>query len=42
MNGDCIVTGEIPAASNADLDFEGYRQMTREFEGTGRLPGYRF
>jgi radical SAM superfamily enzyme YgiQ (UPF0313 family) len=40
MNGDCIVTGEIPAASNADLDFQGYRQMTREFEGAERLPGY--
>jgi len=40
MNGDCIVTGEIPQASNADLDFEGYRQMTRDFDGQERLPGY--
>jgi hypothetical protein len=40
MNGDCIVTGEIPQASNADLDFEGYRQMTRDLEGQERLPGY--
>lgn len=39
-NGDCIVTGEIPQASNADLDFEGYRQMTRDFEGQERLPNY--
>ena len=39
-NGDCIVTGEIPGASNADLDFEGYRQMTRDFEGQERLPNY--
>jgi radical SAM superfamily enzyme YgiQ (UPF0313 family) len=39
-NGDCIVTGEIPGASNADLDFEGYRQMTRAFEGAERLPKY--
>jgi radical SAM superfamily enzyme YgiQ (UPF0313 family) len=39
-NGDCIVTGEIPDASNADLDFEGYRQMTRDFEGQERLPDY--
>jgi radical SAM superfamily enzyme YgiQ (UPF0313 family) len=40
LNGDCIVTGEIPQASNADLDFEGYRQMTRDFEGQERLPDY--
>ncbi len=40
VNGDCIVTGEIPQASNADLDFEGYRQMTRDLEGQERLPGY--
>jgi radical SAM superfamily enzyme YgiQ (UPF0313 family) len=40
VNGDCIVTGEIPEASNADLDFEGYRQMTRDFEGQERLPDY--
>lgn len=39
-NADCIVTGELPAASNADLDFEGYRQMTRDFEGEERLPKY--
>lgn len=39
-NGDCIVTGEIPGASNANLDFEGYRQMTRAFEGVERLPKY--
>jgi radical SAM superfamily enzyme YgiQ (UPF0313 family) len=39
-NGDCIVTGEIPGASNADLDFEGYRQMTRALEGAERLPKY--
>jgi radical SAM superfamily enzyme YgiQ (UPF0313 family) len=39
-NGDCIVTGEIPQASNADLDFEGYRQMTRDLEGEERLPKY--
>lgn len=39
-NGDCIVTGEIPQASNADLDFEGYRQMTRDLEGQERLPSY--
>ncbi len=40
LNGDCIVTGEIPQASNADLDFEGYRQMTRDFEGQERQPDY--
>jgi len=40
MNGDCIVTGELPGASNADLDFEGYRQMTRDLEGEERLPKY--
>jgi radical SAM superfamily enzyme YgiQ (UPF0313 family) len=40
MNGDCIVTGEIPAASNAGLDFEGYRRMTRDLEGEERLPNY--
>lgn len=39
-NGDCIVTGEIPGASNADLDFECYRQMTRSIEGEERLPNY--
>lgn len=39
-NADCIVTGEIPEASNADLDFEGYRQMTRDLEGQERLPDY--
>lgn len=39
-NQDSIVTGEIPAASNADLDFECYRQMTRAFEGEERLPKY--
>ena len=39
-NGDCIVTGEIPDASNADLDFEGYRHMTRELHGEERLPDY--
>jgi radical SAM superfamily enzyme YgiQ (UPF0313 family) len=39
-NGDCIVTGEVPGASNADLDFEGYRQMTRALEGAERLPTY--
>lgn len=39
-NGDCIVTGEIPDASNADLDFEGYRDMTRLIEGEERLPKY--
>src|ERR1700687_1327235 len=37
---DCIVTGEIRAASNADLDFECYRQMTRALEGEERLPNY--
>lgn len=39
-NGDCIVTGEIPAASNASLDFECYRDMTRLLEGEERLPKY--
>jgi radical SAM superfamily enzyme YgiQ (UPF0313 family) len=39
-NGDCIVTGEIPQASNADLDFEGYLEMTRALEGEERLPRY--
>ena len=39
-NPDVIVTGEIPDASNADLDFEGYRQMTRSLEGQERLPNY--
>ena len=39
-NGDCIVTGEIPEASNADLDFEPYKQMTRALEGHERLPDY--
>jgi radical SAM superfamily enzyme YgiQ (UPF0313 family) len=40
VNLDCIVTGEIPGASNADLDFETYRQMTRDLEGEERLPKY--
>jgi radical SAM superfamily enzyme YgiQ (UPF0313 family) len=40
VNGDCIVTGEIPEASNASLDFESYRQMTRDLEGIERLPSY--
>lgn len=40
MNHDCIVTGEIPGASNADLDFDVYRQMTRDLEGEERLPKY--
>lgn len=39
-NHDSIVTGEIPDASNSDLDFECYRQMTRAFEGEERLPKY--
>jgi len=39
-NGDCIVTGELPAASNADLDIGLYRQMTRVIEGAERLPNY--
>jgi radical SAM superfamily enzyme YgiQ (UPF0313 family) len=39
-NRDAIVTGEIPRASNANLDFEGYRQMTRALEGEERLPQY--
>ena len=40
LNPDCVVTGEVPEASNADLDFEVYRQMTRELEGEERLPDY--
>lgn len=40
QNGDAIVTGEIPGASNAVLDFEGYREMTRALEGEERLPKY--
>jgi biotin synthase-like enzyme len=40
VNGDCIVTGEIPDASNEDLDFEVYREMTRRQEGEERLPDY--
>src|SRR6266508_735523 len=40
INHDCIVTGEIPGASNADLDFDVYRQMTRDLEGEERLPKY--
>ena len=39
-NTDCIVTGEVPAASNEELDFEVYRQMTRELEGEERVPDY--
>lgn len=39
-NCDCIVTGEIPGASNANLDFECYREMTRLLEGEERLPKY--
>lgn len=39
-NGDCIVVGEIPSASNADLDLVLYRQMTRVIEGAERLPDY--
>ena len=39
-NSDCIVTGEVPEASNADLDFECYRHMTRALEGEERLPRY--
>lgn len=39
-NPDCIVTGEVPEASNADLDFEVFRHMTREFERQERLPEY--
>ena len=39
-NGDSIVTGEIPEASTADLDFECYRQMTRAIESEERLPDY--
>jgi radical SAM superfamily enzyme YgiQ (UPF0313 family) len=40
MNDHCIVVGEIPQASNASLDFEAYRQMTRALEGEERLPSY--
>src|SRR5262249_52961910 len=39
-NPDVIVTGEIPGASNARLDFEGYREMTRAIEGEERPPKY--
>lgn len=39
-NGDVIVTGEIPAASNLALDLELYRQMTVATEGVERLPNY--
>lgn len=39
-NGDCIVLGEIPSASNVDLDLVLYRQMTRVIEGAERLPDY--
>src|SRR5205823_4426784 len=39
-NGDCIVTGEVPQASECDLDFEGYRHMTRDLYGEERLPKY--
>jgi len=39
-DADVIVTGEIPGASNAALDFEGYREMTRSLEGEERLPKY--
>jgi len=39
-NEDVIVTGEIPEASNADLDLDVYRQMTVSLEGTQRLPSY--
>lgn len=39
-NSDVIVTGEIPDASNLDLDLELYRQMTVSIEGAERLPGY--
>src|SRR3954465_9429510 len=39
-NGDCIVTGEIPDASNADLDFGCYGDMTLRLEGASRLPTY--
>jgi radical SAM superfamily enzyme YgiQ (UPF0313 family) len=39
-NPDSIVTGEIPDASNASLDFEVYRSMTRALEGEERLPNY--
>jgi radical SAM superfamily enzyme YgiQ (UPF0313 family) len=39
-NHDCIVTGEIPGASNEALDFEVYKEMTRTLEGQERLPKY--
>jgi len=39
-NKDSIVTGEIPDASNADLDFECYRDMTRRLEESERVPDY--
>jgi biotin synthase-like enzyme len=39
-NSDCIVTGEIPGASNAALYFDGYAQMTRDLEGQERMPNY--
>lgn len=39
-NYDVIVTGEIPGASNASLDFEVYREMTRAIDGEERLPKY--
>ncbi len=39
-NSDCVVTGEIPDASNEDLDFEVYREMTRRQEGEERTPDY--
>lgn len=39
-NDDCIVTGEIPGASNADLDFEGYLDMTLHLESAARVPDY--
>jgi radical SAM superfamily enzyme YgiQ (UPF0313 family) len=38
--GDCIVTGEVTEASDCDLDFEGYRLMSRHLEGEERLPDY--
>lgn len=38
--GDCIATGEIPEAAFCDLDFEVYRQMTRQFGDAERLPDY--
>jgi radical SAM superfamily enzyme YgiQ (UPF0313 family) len=39
-DGDVVVTGEIPDASNADLDFEPYKEMTRALDGHERLPDY--